>query len=185
MTISPVDSEEKILFIGSLKSVTLEPKEFSKPLDAKNMVSLSRCARQVADFQVLEVIRGSGFPSSISIENNTDEWCQLGYEVTKAPVLVLVHFNPLFGIQVDTTKVYRDSTGREIVFVDDWILPDVGRASNYLKPTDISVTYKHTQEIAPSSLKELLSRSYLKKEEDRLVFTQGLYIDDLRNIYKN
>ncbi|WP_144392628.1 hypothetical protein [Pleionea sediminis] len=183
MTLSPVDGEQKILFIGSLKSLTLKPVAEKKRVDSNTIVLSNRCSRQLVELEVIEVLRAKGATDKVTLDYYTGEWCRSDFAVSREPILVLVHFNSLFGLQVTTSRIYHDSSGREVVFIEDWWLPKIGSALRLFKPTDIKVVYRTINGISPKNLNDLLAKDFLRKDGGDIVYSQGVYLDDLREMY--
>ena len=184
------------VFVGSLRAVTLVPREDSadvfppaKDSDRRAAPNMSEivlsnaCGLQRYDFHVLETLAGPKLPAEVHFTSVLGEWCKPDVDLFRRAVLVVVSDTAR---DVDTVRVEHfdivRGTGDRLAFIVPHWATSIGNVELTPLLADLGFEYPYGPVAkTPESLRAFLRASgYIREHDDYFYFTKGVYIDDLR-----
>jgi hypothetical protein len=184
------------VFVGSLRAVTLIPREDSADVFPLQQKSVSRapqgiseitvsnaCGLQQYDFQVLETLAGPKLPPEVHFSVVLGEWCKPDVDVFRRPVVIVVSDAGRNSdtVRIDHYDIVR-GTGDRLAFILPHWTTSIWNVEVIPLLADLGFEYP-CRPVAdtPAFLQTSLRASgYIRERDGYFYYTKAVYIDDFR-----
>lgn len=184
------------VFVGSLRAVTLVPRDDSEdifppleesirraPPSTSEITVSNACGLEQYDFHVLETLAGPKLPLEVHFSAVLGEWCKPDVDILRRPVLIVVSdvARDSGTVRIDHYDIVR-GTGARLAFILPHWATTIGNVELIPLLADLGFEYP-CRPVAdtPAFLQASLRASgYIREHDGYFYYTKAVYIDDLR-----